>query len=52
MIHLPRIEMRFVVPYGTHVPPSIPRLQFRYLIEPLLQWTEWEDVPTVVEKDQ
>ena len=51
------IELRFLVPEGTHVPPPIPRLQYRILrpapyarfpnIGP--SWSEWMDVPQVVD---
>lgn len=53
------VELRWVVPASTHVPPSVPRLQYRcnnapamalpdgYSIKP--QWSEWTDVPVHVE---
>lgn len=53
-------QFRFVVPEGTHVPPPIPRLQWRtrlvgvpgnsaYVIN---AWSDWVDVPTVALSDK
>jgi len=51
------IELRYVVPEGTHVPPPIPRLQWRFKWAsfdnwgiPCVrygEWTDWQDVPVV-----
>lgn len=52
------VQLRYVVPDGTHVPPSIPRLQYRFVTPsvdssgalcPPGVWSEWKDVPVVLE---
>lgn len=54
------LELRYVVPDGTHDPVTQPpRLQFRYRYArldncgiPFIrygEWTNWQDVPVVVE---
>lgn len=51
------IELRYVVPEGTSVPPPIARLQYRLcltanvpsgFVMPASQWGPWMDVPIAV----
>jgi hypothetical protein len=48
-------ELRYVVPDGTHIPKSIPRLQAEWIVtewgERSRLYREWRDVPVVLESE-